>query len=55
MITYLVHQLRNADGVSRRASTAERQEVGRATRGVGDVVLVVGGIEVLAVPAAEGL
>ncbi len=48
----LVHQLRDPDGVRRRARAAQAEEVGGARRRVGDVVLVVIGVEVLAIPAA---
>lgn len=48
----LVHELRDAHGVRGRAVAAQREEVGRAGRRVGDVLAVVGRVEVLAVPAA---
>jgi len=49
---HLVHELRDLDWVSRRAGAWSAEEVGRARVGVGDVVLVVGRVKVLAVPAA---
>lgn len=49
---HLVHQLGDADGVGRWARASETEEVRGAGRGVGDVVLVVGGVEVLSIPAA---
>ena len=47
----LVHELWDPDGVRRRAAAAEAQEVGRARRRVGHVVLVVRSVQVLSVPA----
>lgn len=49
----LVHELRDSDGVGGRARTSQAQEVGRAGRRVGDVVLVVGAVQVLAIPASR--
>ena len=49
---HLVHELGNADGVGGGAGTAQAEEVGGTGGRVGDVVLVVGAVEVLAVPAA---
>lgn len=48
----LVHQLRDPDRVGRRAGSAQAQEGGRSTDGVRDVVFVIGGVKILAVPAA---
>jgi hypothetical protein len=48
----LVHELRDADRVRRRAVAAQAEEVGRARGGVRNVSLVVGRVQVLAVPAA---
>lgn len=47
-----VHELWNADWVRGRAAAAEAEEVGGAAGRVGDVRLVIGRVEVLAVPAA---
>jgi hypothetical protein len=51
----LEHQLRDTDGVGGWAVAAEAEEGGGPVDGVGDVVLVVGGIEVLAIPASNGV
>jgi hypothetical protein len=51
-LTYLVVDLRDLHRVARRATAADHGERSRAVDGVGDVALVVGGVEVLAVPAA---
>ena len=42
------------DGVGGGAGGAGGEEVRRARGGVGDVILVVGAVEVDAVPASEG-
>jgi len=47
----LEHQLRDTNGVAGRAGTAQGEEGGGARGWVGNVVLVVGRIQVLAVPA----
>lgn len=47
----LKHELRNFDGVTGRAVSG-RQEVGGAGGGICDVILVVGRVEVLPVPAS---
>ena len=47
-----VHELRDANGVSIRAVTAKAEESGGTVDRVRNVVLVVGGVEVFAVPAA---
>lgn len=49
----LEHQLRDSDGVGGRAVAAEAEEGGGPVDRVGDVVLVVRGVEVLAIPASD--
>ncbi len=53
--TNLVHELRNADGVGRRAATAQAKEGCGTSSGIGNVILVVRAVEVLAIPAAKAL
>lgn len=51
MMYYLEHQLGNLDGVCGRA-VAGGEEGRGAGGGICDVILVVGAVEILAVPAA---
>lgn len=48
----LEHELGDLDGVGRRASGAGREEVGGAGGGIGNMILMVGAVEVDAVPAS---
>lgn len=47
------HQLRDPDGVGGRAGTSQAEEGGRTVDRVRDVILVVGAVEIFAVPAAR--
>jgi hypothetical protein len=49
----LVHQLRDSDGMSGGTVASKTQEGSWAADGVGDVVLVVGTVEILAIPACR--
>lgn len=51
----LVHELGNADWVSRRAGASQRKELGGARSWVCYVRLVVGRVKILAVPACGEL
>jgi len=46
------HELRDADWVCGGAAAAERKEVGGTSCWIGNVVLMIGGVKILAVPAA---
>lgn len=47
----LIHELRDADRVGGRAVATQAQEGGGTADGIGDVVLVVGTVKVLSIPA----
>jgi hypothetical protein len=49
----LVHQLRDSDGMRGGTVASKTQEGSWAADGVGDVVLVVGTVEILAIPACR--
>lgn len=49
----LVHQLGNADRVGGRAVATKTQESGGTADGIGNVVLVVGAVQVLSIPAGR--
>jgi len=52
---YLVVNLRDLDGMRVRALAAHGGERSRAAGRMGDVIDVVGAVEVLSVPAADGM